>query len=210
MKLNKTKYYYYNKSSLGKIVTRISNKEDYQKYIDSHNGTALSIPKDTIKINRNIFNNINNIKKISLPSSLKKIDVKCFGKYIGIKINYDNLYEIILKNMSPEGKYEKCLRIDRIYNQRKFINEIKLMNLENSVNVPINIGNPTEKTINEIAIIIKKLVGSNSKIIHCEAMKDDSQTRKPNIGLANNILKWEPKISLESGIKKCIEYFKKV
>lgn len=87
---------------------------------------------------------------------------------------------------------------------------IKLMNLGNRVNVPINIGNPTEKTINEIAIIIKKLVGSNSKIIYCEAMKDDPKTRKPNIGLANNILKWGPKISLESGIKKCIQYFKKV
>lgn len=86
---------------------------------------------------------------------------------------------------------------------------IKLMNLGNRVNVPINIGNPTEKTINEIAIIIKRLVGSNSKIIYCEAMKDDPKTRKPNIELANNILKWEPKIFLESGIKKCIEYFKK-
>lgn len=86
---------------------------------------------------------------------------------------------------------------------------IKLMNLQEKINTPVNIGNPIEKSVKEIAYMIKEKVGSNSKIVFIEAMKDDPQFRKPNIELAKELLKWEPVVSLETGINKCIEYFKR-
>ncbi len=73
---------------------------------------------------------------------------------------------------------------------------------------PINLGNPAENTILELADIIKKLTGSSSKIVFQPLPEDDPKVRMPDISLAKKILKWEPKINLEDGLKKTIEWFK--
>lgn len=82
----------------------------------------------------------------------------------------------------------------------------KLMNTENFTG-PINIGNPSEFNMLELAKKVIKLTGSKSKIIYKDLPEDDPQKRKPDISLAKKVLKWEPKVDLESGLKKTIEYF---
>lgn len=72
----------------------------------------------------------------------------------------------------------------------------------------INLGNPIEKSVTDIAEIIKKMTDSTSLIIHEPIDTDDPKKRKPNIDKAKKLLGWEPKISLETGLLKTIEYFK--
>jgi UDP-glucuronate decarboxylase len=75
---------------------------------------------------------------------------------------------------------------------------------------PINIGNPNEFTIIELAKMVLKLTKSKSKIVFKKLPQDDPKQRKPNIKLAKEVLKWEPKVNLEEGLLKTIEYFDKV
>ncbi len=82
---------------------------------------------------------------------------------------------------------------------------IKLMN--SNYSLPVNIGNPHEITIKEIAEMVIKLTNSQSQIIYKELPKDDPTRRNPDITKAREILKWEPKVGLEEGLKKTIEYF---
>lgn len=82
----------------------------------------------------------------------------------------------------------------------------KMMESENFPG-PVNLGNPTENTILELAETIIKITNSNSKIIHLDLPKDDPTRRKPVIDLAKEKLNWEPKVSLEDGLKDTIEYF---
>lgn len=72
----------------------------------------------------------------------------------------------------------------------------------------INIGNPNEKTILEFATIVKGLTQTNSEIVYEQLPGDDPKKRKPDITKAKNLLHWEPKISLEEGLQRTIEYFK--
>lgn len=72
----------------------------------------------------------------------------------------------------------------------------------------INLGNPDERKISEIATIVKELVGSDSNIVHEVLPEDDPLQRKPDIEKAKKLLGWEPKVTLEDGLKKTIEYFK--
>jgi len=74
----------------------------------------------------------------------------------------------------------------------------------------INIGNPNEKTILEIADIIKKLSQSQSKIVFEQIGQDDPKKRCPDIAKAKKLLNWQPKINLEEGLKKTIKYFKSI
>jgi UDP-glucuronate decarboxylase len=82
---------------------------------------------------------------------------------------------------------------------------IKLMNSDYSY--PINIGNPYELTVKELANIIIKLTKSESNIIYKPLPLDDPTNRRPDISRAKEILKWEPKYDLEIGIMKTIDYF---
>ena len=82
---------------------------------------------------------------------------------------------------------------------------IKLMNAKYIF--PTNIGNTNEITIQEIAEKIIDITKSKSKIINLPLPEDDPTNRKPDISIAKNILKWEPKISLDEGLKKTIQYF---
>ena len=87
---------------------------------------------------------------------------------------------------------------------------IRLMNSKEGFTGPVNIGNPEEFTIKELAEIIKELVDSRSKIIYKPLPSDDPVRRKPLINLARNELGWEPQTKLMDGLKKTIEYFKTI
>ena len=86
---------------------------------------------------------------------------------------------------------------------------IRMMDSRDDFWGPVNIGNPVEFTMLELAEQVIKLIGSTSKIIHLALPKDDPTQRKPVIELAKKELKgWEPTIKLEEGLLKTIEYFK--
>jgi len=87
---------------------------------------------------------------------------------------------------------------------------IRMMNSRDGFTGPINIGNPGEFTMIELAEKIIELTGSSSKIIHLPLPQDDPMQRCPDITLAKKELDWEPYIALEEGLKKTIEYFKSV
>lgn len=80
--------------------------------------------------------------------------------------------------------------------------------LMSDFNEPVNIGNPHEITLNELAKTIIKLTGSKSKIIYKPLPEDDPKVRRPDITRAKKILKWMPSVPLEQGLKSTIEYFK--
>ncbi|XP_040576416.1 UDP-glucuronic acid decarboxylase 1 [Lepeophtheirus salmonis] len=73
---------------------------------------------------------------------------------------------------------------------------------------PVNIGNPNERTIKQFAELIRKKVGSKSKIDYLPAVEDDPQRRRPDISLAKRVLEWKPVVMFEDGIQKTIEYFR--
>ena len=85
----------------------------------------------------------------------------------------------------------------------------KMMSSRNFIG-PVNLGNPKEFTIKQLAELIKNLTNSKSKIIYKKLPIDDPRQRKPNISLAKRRLNWQPKIKLENGLKKTIRYFKSV
>jgi UDP-glucuronate decarboxylase len=74
---------------------------------------------------------------------------------------------------------------------------------------PINIGNPVESTIKELAETIIAMVGGKSKLIFNPLPQDDPKQRKPDINLARNKLGWEPKVKLHDGLSNTVDYFKK-
>ena len=83
---------------------------------------------------------------------------------------------------------------------------IRLM--ESNVNEPVNIGNPHEMTIEEIARMIIKLTGSKSKIVYRPLPEDDPKVRQPDITRARTLFGWEPKVGLEEGLTRTLEYFR--
>lgn len=85
---------------------------------------------------------------------------------------------------------------------------IRMMNGHDSFIGPVNLGNPTEFTVKELAEKVKAITGSKSKIIYKPLPKDDPIKRKPDILLAKENLNWEPKIGLDEGLKLTISYFK--
>ncbi len=86
---------------------------------------------------------------------------------------------------------------------------IKLMNSPPEFTGPVNIGNPNEFTIKQLAEAVIKLTNSNSKLVYKPLPEDDPMQRQPNIDLARKNLGWEPTIQLDEGLIKTIEYFKK-
>lgn len=82
--------------------------------------------------------------------------------------------------------------------------------LDKTIGEVINLGNPGEKTILELAKLIKKMTNSSSEIIFEELPEDDPKVRKPDITKAKRLLGWEPKVAIEDGLKRTIEYFRKV
>lgn len=85
---------------------------------------------------------------------------------------------------------------------------IKMMNQDGFIG-PVNIGNPVEFTIKELAeLVLKFIPESKSKIVYKDLPQDDPKQRKPDITLAKEKLSWEPTIKLEDGLQKTIDYFK--
>lgn len=87
---------------------------------------------------------------------------------------------------------------------------VRMMDSESGLTGPINIGNPTESTMLELAETVLKLVGGNSKLTYLPLPSDDPQQRRPDISLAKKHLDWEPKVKLEDGLKETIAYFRKL
>ncbi|PKP03762.1 MAG: NAD-dependent dehydratase [Bacteroidetes bacterium HGW-Bacteroidetes-6] len=85
---------------------------------------------------------------------------------------------------------------------------VAMMDTDDSIQGPINVGNPSEFTILQLAQQVVALTGSKSKIIFKSLPTDDPMQRQPDITKAREILKWEPKVKLEEGLIKTIEYFK--
>jgi len=73
--------------------------------------------------------------------------------------------------------------------------------------MPMNIGNPNEITISDFAEEIVKLTGTKQKVIYKPLPKDDPKQRQPDIALAKERLGWEPRVDVETGLKKTIDYF---
>ena len=85
---------------------------------------------------------------------------------------------------------------------------IRLMNTEaEDIHLPVNIGNPGEFTMNELAQEVLKAVGKNTEIIHLPLPQDDPKQRQPNIERAKKLLDWQPTIPLAEGLKKAVAYF---
>jgi UDP-glucuronate decarboxylase len=85
---------------------------------------------------------------------------------------------------------------------------IRMMNANDVVSGPINLGNPVEFTVKELAEIIIKLTGSKSELIKKALPQDDPLQRQPDITLAKQHLEWQPFMDLETGLAKTIDYFK--
>jgi len=76
--------------------------------------------------------------------------------------------------------------------------------------MPVNLGNPHEVTVLQLAETIVRLVGSKSKIVHRELPVDDPKQRQPDITRARSLLGWEPEVPLEEGLELTLEYFRSV
>jgi UDP-glucuronate decarboxylase len=87
---------------------------------------------------------------------------------------------------------------------------IRLMNTPDEVTGPINLGNPQEFTILELALLVIELTGSRSRIVHRPRPQDDPRQRRPDISKANDVLKWAPNTALAEGLSKTISYFEKL
>jgi UDP-glucuronate decarboxylase len=87
---------------------------------------------------------------------------------------------------------------------------IKLMDSSDTLTGPVNLGNPDEFTILELAEKIIKLTKSKSRIIRKTLPEDDPTQRQPDIKLAEKALKWKPSVKLEDGLKETVKYFRKL
>ena len=86
---------------------------------------------------------------------------------------------------------------------------VRMMNSEDEFIGPVNLGNPEEYTVKEIAEKVYGIVGGNSKIVYRPLPADDPTQRRPNISLAHDKLGWRPKICANEGLKRTVEYFKR-
>jgi dTDP-glucose 4,6-dehydratase len=80
--------------------------------------------------------------------------------------------------------------------------------MESDVNDPVNIGNPHEMTIEQIAREILRLTGSKSRLVYRPLPEDDPKVRQPDITRARTLLGWEPRVGLEEGLTKTLDYFR--
>lgn len=87
---------------------------------------------------------------------------------------------------------------------------IRLMGSDESLTGPVNLGNPGEYTMLELAETILRIAKSNSKLVHKPLPQDDPRQRQPDITLAQGTLGWEPRVHLEDGLRETIDYFRRV
>src|SRR6056297_388250 len=179
------------------------------------------------------WGNVNPIGKRSCYDEGKRCAETLFTDYNlqnGVKIKIVRIFNTYGPNMHPnDGRVVSNFIVQALKNNditifgdggqtRAFqyvddlINGMLLMmNNKNNFIGPVNLGNPDEFTIKQLAEKILDLVpGSTSQIIYKELPKDDPKQRKPDIGLAKEKLNWQPGIALEQGLQKTIKYFRKV
>jgi len=84
---------------------------------------------------------------------------------------------------------------------------VSLIDTKDDVIGPVNLGNPTEFTMRELADLIKDLTGSRSKIVHRPLPQDDPRQRRPDISEAQRLLGWRPTVPLKEGLNKTIPHF---
>jgi len=82
--------------------------------------------------------------------------------------------------------------------------------MESDIEGPVNIGNPEEHTVLELAEIVLRLTGSRSRIVRRPLPADDPQRRKPDISLARSELGWQPRVGLEDGLARTAHYFREL
>jgi UDP-glucuronate decarboxylase len=87
---------------------------------------------------------------------------------------------------------------------------VRLMATKDDVTGPVNLGNPGEFTIRQLAERVLDLTGSSSKLVFKPLPQDDPQQRQPDIGLAKELLGWKPTVMLDNGLEKTIRYFEKL
>jgi UDP-glucuronate decarboxylase len=87
---------------------------------------------------------------------------------------------------------------------------VRLMNSSKDITGPINLGNPGEFTIKQLAEMVIQMVGGKSKLVFEPLPQDDPKQRRPDISIAKKTLDWDPKIKLENGLEKTIEHFRKI
>jgi UDP-glucuronate decarboxylase len=88
---------------------------------------------------------------------------------------------------------------------------LRMMGTKDDVTGPVNIGNPDEFTVKELAALVIRLTGSKSKIIYKPLPQDDPIRRQPDISLANRLLDdWKPSVPLEEGLLRTINYFNEI
>ncbi|HUA51420.1 MAG TPA: UDP-glucuronic acid decarboxylase family protein [Candidatus Sulfotelmatobacter sp.] len=87
---------------------------------------------------------------------------------------------------------------------------IRLMATSDDVTGPVNLGNPVERTVKNLAERVIALTGSTSQIVYKPLPVDDPKQRCPDITMAKNLLKWEPKVALDEGLDKTIHYFRRL
>ena len=122
----------------------------------------------------------------------------------------------VISNFINQALSRKKLTVNGNGNQTRsfqYINDlidamIKMMDSENSFTGPVNIGNPNEISIKELANMVIRLTNSSSEIIYKDFIQDDPKRRKPEISLVKSTLDWVPTTNLEKGLKMTIEYFR--
>jgi UDP-glucuronate decarboxylase len=87
---------------------------------------------------------------------------------------------------------------------------VRLMATDDAVNGPVNLGNPHEITVRELAERVVRLTGTGSKLVHRELPADDPTQRCPDIGMARRLLGWEPTVPLEDGLTRTVGYFRQM
>jgi UDP-glucuronate decarboxylase len=114
------------------------------------------------------------------------------------------------KNITVYGSGEQtrsfCYVDDLVTGMMKYMS----LDTDRGIPGPINLGNPGEFTMNELAEKVIQLTGTSSQILRQSLPADDPKQRKPNISKAKSILDWEPTIPLEEGLVKTIDYFRTV
>ena len=119
---NNTNFYKIEDSQYGKVVSKLTDKKIFQQYIDNNGGKAPDIPEEVVNIYDNIFENVSGINSIYLPSSLKKIPKKLFQNNKDTLINFGNYYDIIVREITPDKKYETTYKLKNIHNKNLFNN----------------------------------------------------------------------------------------
>jgi UDP-glucuronate decarboxylase len=87
---------------------------------------------------------------------------------------------------------------------------VRLMDTPANITGPVNIGNPSEFTILELAQMVVSLIGSRSKIVHRPLPENDPKQRQPDISLAKELLEWKPRVALKEGLTRTVAYFERL